>query len=327
MLSTLKIIPTKSKHKKLSENYIEADPVIIEGLSFSAKYIGMTLVESPKGEEMAASAIKRIVSSNKASLKESPVVLLTVSPKGIKIKDIASKELITDVNITRISFCTADKTSGKVFGFVSQNLTTEAFECHAYMCGSRKEAQKLALSVAQSFSIAYDISQTGKSEDNPQSEPETSSGFVLDNKKFSNIYRSIADSKYKRFSDSYTSSSEGPSQKIAEINTDDSTSGQLALNFNFRKEETALSSGLSTKSYTPSSSLAKQKSDFTISIQPPPNLKGRNPVKRIHSRSTPTADLIDVAGLFGEKKEESDTENLDFDFAQLALSRTQHESS
>lgn len=35
----------------------------MEGMVFNVKYLGMTLVGQPKGEEMAAAAIHRIVST------------------------------------------------------------------------------------------------------------------------------------------------------------------------------------------------------------------------------------------------------------------------
>lgn len=34
---------------------------LLEGIGFTLKYLGMTLVEKPKGEDMAASAIRRII--------------------------------------------------------------------------------------------------------------------------------------------------------------------------------------------------------------------------------------------------------------------------
>lgn len=36
---------------------------LLEGMCFTLKYLGMTLVEKPKGEDMAAAAIRRIVAT------------------------------------------------------------------------------------------------------------------------------------------------------------------------------------------------------------------------------------------------------------------------
>lgn len=45
---------------------------LLEGMCFTLKYLGMTLVEKPKGEDMAAAAIRRIV----ATVRPSPGALL-----------------------------------------------------------------------------------------------------------------------------------------------------------------------------------------------------------------------------------------------------------
>lgn len=45
---------------------------LLEGMCFTLKYLGMTLVEKPKGEDMAAAAIRRIV----ATVRAGPEVLL-----------------------------------------------------------------------------------------------------------------------------------------------------------------------------------------------------------------------------------------------------------
>lgn len=39
---------------------------LLEGMCFTLKYLGMTLVEKPKGEDMAAAAIRRIVATVRA---------------------------------------------------------------------------------------------------------------------------------------------------------------------------------------------------------------------------------------------------------------------
>ena len=53
----------------------------------------------------------------------------------------------------RISYCTADKAIGKVFGYVVQNPKTESFEFHAYMCGSRKQVRCLSSCFSSHFIV------------------------------------------------------------------------------------------------------------------------------------------------------------------------------
>nr|XP_046228427.1 low density lipoprotein receptor adapter protein 1 isoform X5 [Scatophagus argus] len=124
---------------------------------FNVKYLGMTLVGQPKGEDMASAAIRRIVAMARASAKKFRKVTLTVSPKGIIITDTETTDLIEDVSIYRISYCTADKTQDKVFAYVSQSQFNETLECHAFLCQKKKIAQAVTLTVAQAFKVALDL--------------------------------------------------------------------------------------------------------------------------------------------------------------------------
>uniref|UniRef100_A0A8K9WNT7 Si:dkey-71h2.2 n=1 Tax=Oncorhynchus mykiss TaxID=8022 RepID=A0A8K9WNT7_ONCMY len=146
-----------SKHDKLPENWTDTKETLLEGMVFQVKYLGMTLVGQPKGEDMAAAAIHRIVSTARASAKKFRKVTLTISPKGIIITDTETQDLIENVSIYRISYCTADKTQDKVFAYVSQIQLDETLECHAFLCHKKKIAQAVTLTVAQAFTVALDL--------------------------------------------------------------------------------------------------------------------------------------------------------------------------
>ncbi|XP_063078720.1 low density lipoprotein receptor adapter protein 1 [Engraulis encrasicolus] len=146
-----------SKHEKLPENWTDTKETLLEGMVFNVKYLGMTLVGQPKGEDMAAAAIRRIVTTARASTKKFRKVTLTVSPKGIVISDTETGELVENVSIYRISYCTADKTQDKVFAYVSQSQFNETLECHAFLCQKKKIAQAVTLTVAQAFKVALDL--------------------------------------------------------------------------------------------------------------------------------------------------------------------------
>uniref|UniRef100_A0A3B4ZL94 Si:dkey-71h2.2 n=1 Tax=Stegastes partitus TaxID=144197 RepID=A0A3B4ZL94_9TELE len=93
-----------SKHEKLPENWTDTKETLLEGMVFNVKYLGMTLVGQPKGEDMASAAIHRIVAMARASAKKFRKVTLTVSPKGIIITDTETADLIENVSIYRDPF-------------------------------------------------------------------------------------------------------------------------------------------------------------------------------------------------------------------------------
>ncbi|XP_040016680.1 low density lipoprotein receptor adapter protein 1 isoform X2 [Gasterosteus aculeatus] len=155
-----------SKHEKLPENWTDTKETLLEGMVFNVKYLGMTLVGQPKGEEMASAAIRRIVSTARAGAKKFRKVTLTVSPKGIIMTDTETTDLIENVSIYRISYCTADKTQDKVFAYVSQSPFNETLECHAFLCQKKKIAQAVTLTVAQAFKVALDMWEIAQEDKN-----------------------------------------------------------------------------------------------------------------------------------------------------------------
>ncbi|KAK2891580.1 hypothetical protein Q8A73_017245 [Channa argus] len=153
-----------SRHQKLPENWTDTRETLLEGMVFQLKYLGVTMVEQPKGEELSAAAVKRIVATTKAGGKKLQKVTLKVSPRGIILYDSASNQLIENISIYRISYCTADKMHDKVFAYIVQNQHNETLECHAFLCTKRKMAQAVTLTVAQAFRVAFEFWQAAKEE-------------------------------------------------------------------------------------------------------------------------------------------------------------------
>ncbi|XP_035177443.1 uncharacterized protein LOC118164185 isoform X4 [Oxyura jamaicensis] len=130
---------------------------LLEGMCFTLKYLGMTLVEKPKGEDMAAAAIRRIIATAQVGARKFQKVILTVSPRGISLQDADTKEIVENISIYRISYCTTDKLQNKIFAYVAQSQDSGALECHAFLSPKKKIAQAVTLTVAQAFQMALDL--------------------------------------------------------------------------------------------------------------------------------------------------------------------------
>ncbi|XP_036873738.1 low density lipoprotein receptor adapter protein 1 isoform X2 [Manis javanica] len=167
------------RHRKLPENWTDTRETLLEGMLFTLKYLGMTLVEQPKGEELSAAAVKRIVATAKASGKKLQKVTLKVSPRGIILTDNITNQLIENVSIYRISYCTADKMHDKVFAYIAQSQHNENLECHAFLCTKRKMAQAVTLTVAQAFKVAFEFWQVSKEEKEKREKVSQEGGDVL----------------------------------------------------------------------------------------------------------------------------------------------------
>ncbi|KAK2864653.1 hypothetical protein Q7C36_003807 [Tachysurus vachellii] len=163
----------QDKHKKLPENWTDTRETLVDGMTFNLRHMGMTLVDQPKGEDMSAAAIRRIIATAKAGGKKLLKVALTVSPQEIVIYDRVSNQLIERTSIYRISYCTTDKMHNKVFAYIVQNQRNKMLECHAFLCAKKKVAQAVTLTVAQAFTMAFETWQLDREE------KEQKSGSVL----------------------------------------------------------------------------------------------------------------------------------------------------
>ncbi|XP_076357023.1 low density lipoprotein receptor adapter protein 1-B-like [Tachypleus tridentatus] len=154
----------RSKHKKLPEEWGDGvRQTVFDGITFYIKYLGSMLVEDATGEASTAEAIKTIINMAKCSGKKLQRVAMTISPKGIQTVDLSSGESHLDVSVYRISFCSADSSYERVVSFIATNKN-ETLECHAFLCTKRKIAEAVALTISQSFNIAFDLWERAKEE-------------------------------------------------------------------------------------------------------------------------------------------------------------------
>ncbi|XP_066482975.1 low density lipoprotein receptor adapter protein 1-like isoform X2 [Tiliqua scincoides] len=160
----------RRQRQQLPETWADMREPLLEGMGFALKYLGMTLVEKPKGEDMAAAAIHRIIAMARVGPKKFQKVILTVSPRGLSLQDAETKETIESVSIYRISYCTTDKLQNKVFAYVAQNPQSGALECHAFLSPKKKIAEAVTLTVAQAFQMAlhlWEAAQAGSRQEHP----------------------------------------------------------------------------------------------------------------------------------------------------------------
>ncbi|KAM9434126.1 low density lipoprotein receptor adapter protein 1a isoform 2-T2 [Clarias gariepinus] len=171
-----------AKHKKLPENWTDMRETLVDGMTFNLRYMGMTLVDQPKGEDVSAAAIRRIAATAKAGGKKLLKVSLTVSPQEMLIYDRISNQPLECISIYRMSYCTVDKTHNKVFAYIAQNQQNETLECHAFLCAKKKVAQAVTLTVAQAFNLAFESWQLGheEKEEKPGLVVETSNNTPSD---------------------------------------------------------------------------------------------------------------------------------------------------
>lgn len=132
-------------------------------MCFYVKYLGSHMVDKASSDTVTAEAIKTIISMAKSKgNKKLPRVTLCIKPSGITMTDVTTGEVMHDVSIYRISYCSADATYDRVVAFIATNKN-ETMECHAFLTSKRKVSQAAALTISQAFTIAFENWQNSKS--------------------------------------------------------------------------------------------------------------------------------------------------------------------
>lgn len=166
---------THSKHKKLSEEWALAD---CEGEGWwreardstasgqmDIRYGGTVQVERAASAPATALAVRSALHSAKSLNKKLQRVNLDISPKGIVVTDTESQQNVLSLSIYKISYCSADAANARVFAVVEGKCcsgSSESHVVHVFICGRRKHARSLALSLAHAFNDAYQAWQANQ---------------------------------------------------------------------------------------------------------------------------------------------------------------------
>ncbi|XP_060113229.1 PTB domain-containing engulfment adapter protein 1 isoform X2 [Heteronotia binoei] len=125
-------------------------------IPYSAKFLGSTEVEQPKGTEVVRDAVRKLKFARhikKSEGQKTPKVELQISIYGVKILDPKTKEVQHNCQLHRISFCADDKTDKRIFTFICKDSESNKHLC--YVFDSEKCAEEITLTIGQAFDLAY----------------------------------------------------------------------------------------------------------------------------------------------------------------------------
>ncbi|XP_028414867.1 low density lipoprotein receptor adapter protein 1-like [Dendronephthya gigantea] len=153
-------------HETLQEDWLHENEALVDGISFFVKYLGCAPAVEAQGQGVTDEAVKRLLAEAKIKKSKGDMklqkVVLTVTPKEIRILDFVTKTPLEVTPIFRVSYCTADPNVPKVFAFNSREKQSLQIRCRAFLCTKPKIAKAIALTVAQAFNVAFEAWETMK---------------------------------------------------------------------------------------------------------------------------------------------------------------------
>ncbi|XP_046704494.1 PTB domain-containing engulfment adapter protein 1 isoform X4 [Silurus meridionalis] len=125
-------------------------------VAYSAKFLGITPVEQPKGTDVVRLAVRKLKFQRHIKKSEGakiPKVELQISIYGVRIVDPKTKEVQHNCQLHRMSFCADDKTDKRIFAYICTEPDTKRHMC--YVFDSEKCAEEITVAIGQAFDLAY----------------------------------------------------------------------------------------------------------------------------------------------------------------------------
>ncbi|CAL1541469.1 unnamed protein product, partial [Lymnaea stagnalis] len=135
--------------------------ILIKGCcNYTAHYLGSTLVKDLNGPMSTQEGITKLkVRLNKSSevISKIPTIMLSISFKGVKFIDAASKKVVCDHEIANIFCACQDGEHMNFFAYITKDRENGKNYCHVFSVRNRELAGEIILTLGEAFEIAYQM--------------------------------------------------------------------------------------------------------------------------------------------------------------------------
>ncbi|XP_059148482.1 ankyrin repeat and sterile alpha motif domain-containing protein 1B-like isoform X6 [Physella acuta] len=146
--------------------------ILIKGCcNYTAHYLGSTLVKELNGPMSTQEGITKLKHRLRRKLQKSseviskiPTIMLSISFKGVKFIDAASKKVVCDHEIANIFCACQDGEHMNFFAYITKDRETARNYCHVFSVRNRELAGEIILTLGEAFEIAYQMALKDRAE-------------------------------------------------------------------------------------------------------------------------------------------------------------------
>ncbi|CAD5231469.1 unnamed protein product [Bursaphelenchus xylophilus] len=146
-------IPSASVGAGSKPNAFQPDEASVRNgtCHFQVKYLGSCEVFESRGMEVCEHALKHLRSKNRAVK-----AVLYVSGDSLRVVDQeASRGLLVDQTVEKVSFCAPDRSNEKGFAYICRDGATKRWMCHGFTA-TKESGERLSHAVGCSFAICLE---------------------------------------------------------------------------------------------------------------------------------------------------------------------------
>uniref|UniRef100_A0A671YSM1 Ankyrin repeat and sterile alpha motif domain containing 1Ab n=1 Tax=Sparus aurata TaxID=8175 RepID=A0A671YSM1_SPAAU len=130
----------------------QPEKLILDSCGYEATYLGSMIIRDLRGIESTQDACAKIRAS--ITEKKGPVVILSITYRGVKFIDAATKTIVAEHEIRNISCAAQDPDDLCTFAYITKDLKSGHHFCHVF---STVETYEIILTLGQAFEVAYQM--------------------------------------------------------------------------------------------------------------------------------------------------------------------------
>ncbi|XP_030633084.1 ankyrin repeat and SAM domain-containing protein 1A [Chanos chanos] len=131
------------------------EKLILESCCYEASYLGSMIIKDLRGIESTQEACARIRKSK--DHRKGPVVILSITYKGVKFIDAATKTIVAEHEIQNISCAAQDPDDLRTFAYITKDLMSSHHICHVFSTVEVTQTYEIILTLGQAFEVAYQM--------------------------------------------------------------------------------------------------------------------------------------------------------------------------
>ncbi|KAM9482220.1 ankyrin repeat and SAM domain-containing protein 1A isoform 2-T2 [Clarias gariepinus] len=147
--------PSQTAYTTVSTWHHHPEKLITEACCYEASYLGSVIIRDLRGIESTQEACSRIRKSK--DHRKGPVIILSITYKGVKFIDAASKGIVAEHEIQNISCAAQDPDELRAFAYITKDLKSGHHFCHVFTTVEVTQTYEIILTLGQAFEVAYQV--------------------------------------------------------------------------------------------------------------------------------------------------------------------------
>ncbi|XP_019911085.1 ankyrin repeat and SAM domain-containing protein 1A isoform X5 [Esox lucius] len=153
---TLRPPSQSATYATVSAWHHQPEKLILESCGYEASYLGSMIIRDLRGIESTQEACAKIRKSKDHSRK-GPVVILSITYKGVKFIDATTKTIVAEHEIRNISCAAQDPDDLCTFAYITKDNKSGHHFCHVFSTVEVTQTYEIILTLGQAFEVAYQL--------------------------------------------------------------------------------------------------------------------------------------------------------------------------